>query len=354
MSELGLRFANSDYLKFIAIPALMFVGWLWCFCSRRAEVSIFKKRRIVPLREKYLFAGPLLFWLCLIFSILLSIMALSRPQRLMSVVNENSVDLVIIQDGSASMYVKDVKPDRWGRAMSWVKTLVETLSWKGDRMALAVFAHKASPVIRLTNDPNVVMFFLDNLKQSPFALEDNITWDTNIEEGAYWGIKILAKDAGLYGKRGNSQAFIIISDGQVWSGKIEALFKKLRSIGPTYVIGVGTTVGGVIPKPNTVTKYYYDEEGNEVEYKSPQSPEGFPAIHSSIDRQSLRKIAITGGGEYFELGTESDANIAAKIIHDVQKKINQNKKKEIWEDWYWYFLVGVAFFLGLGIYAAYR
>lgn len=274
----------------------------------------------------------------------------------MSVVNENSVDLVIIQDGSASMYVKDVKPDRWSRSMSWIKTLVETLSWKGDRIALTVFAYKASPVIRLTTDPNVVMFFLDNLKQSPFALQDNITWDTNIEEGAYWGIKILAKDAKLYGQSGNSQAFVIISDGQAWSGKIEDLFKTLRSIGPTYVIGVGMTAGGVIPRPNTVTKYYYDEEGNEVEYKTPQSLEEFPAIHSSIDRQSLRKIAIAGGGEYFELGTESDVNIATKIVHDVQKKINQNqnKKEEIWEDWYWYFLVGVAFLLGLGIYAAYR
>lgn len=341
MSELGLRFADPDYLKFIAIPALMLVGWLWRFYSRRAEINLFKKRRIVPLEEKYLLAGPLLLGLCLIFSILLSIMALSRPQRLMSVVNENSVDLVIIQDGSASMYVKDVKPDRWNRAMSWIKVLVETLSWKGDRIALAVFAHKASPVIRLTTDPNVVMFFLDNLKQSPFPLEDNITWDTNIEEGAYWGIKILAKDAKLYGQSGNSQAFIIISDGQVWSGKIETLFKTLKSVGPTYVIGVGTNAGGVIPKPNTVTKYYY-------------SPGDFPVVHSAIDRQSLRKIAIAGGGEYFELGTESDTNIAAKIINSVQKKNNQNKKEEIWQDLYWYFMIGAAFFLGGGIYAAYR
>lgn len=342
MSELGLRFANPDYLELLAIPALVSVAWLWRFFSRRVAINVFKRTRTVPLTERYLFTGPLLFWLCIIFSILLSVVALSRPQKLTSIVNQNSVDLIIIQDGSASMYVKDVKPDRWGRAISWIKTLAETLSWKGDRMALAAFAHRASPMVRLTTDPNVIMFFLDNLKQSPFGLEDNVTWDTNIEEGAYWGVKILKKDAELYGKSENPKAFVIISDGQVWSGRMETLFKILKTIGPVYVVGVGTTVGGFIPRPKK------DRRGFII------PPENLPVVHSSIDRQSLRNIAIAGGGEYFELGTEPDTNIAAKIVSSVQKKGNRNKKEEVWEDLYWYFMVGAAVFLGFGIYSIYR
>ena len=45
-----------------------------------------------------------------------------------------------------------------------------TLSWNNDRIAMALFAHIASPQVRLTKDPNTFFFFLDHLnRESPFA-----------------------------------------------------------------------------------------------------------------------------------------------------------------------------------------
>ena len=151
----------------------------------------------------------------------LLIVALSRPQAVVSAVRQGSVDLVILQDASASMYVSDVPPDRWRRSIRFVRMLAESLRWQGDRVALALFAQLAAPQVRLTKDPNSLFFFVDHLgEKSPFPLENAPTWDTNIEEGIRWGLRLIEKDEELFGKSGNPKAFVVISDGQSWSGTV--------------------------------------------------------------------------------------------------------------------------------------
>lgn len=353
-----IQFIEPGYLALLFMPGLMFVLWLWRLVIRRAEVTTYFRERIVPVKEKYLFFGPLVFWACLITAMSLSILALSRPAKVMAIKSDTSIDLIVIQDGSASTRVKDMKPDRWQRSMMFLRTLVETLKWKGDRFALASFAHRASPYIRLTTDPNVVIFFLDHLKkESPFQLKDPKTWDTNIEEGIYYGVKLLAKDQEFYGPSKNPRAFVLISDGQAWSGKMEAIFKIVKNVAPVYVIGIGTTVGGVIPDfESPVTTYYFDESGDQVSVPLPV-PEKSQPVHSSIDRRSLRNIASTTGGEYFELDTESDRQIALKIINKVTSswpRVETTQKDKVFQELYWYCLLGASFFLGLGIYVISR
>lgn len=337
MDAFSLHFINPILLNLLVIPAIMLLVWVVRLVLRRLTVRDYLLKREVPVKEKYLFAGPMLVWLYLIISTACLIVAIARPQKIISVTNKNSVDLVIVQDGSASMYVKDMKPDRWGRSISWIRTLVEMLAWKGDRIALASFAYSASPMIRLTTDPNVVMFFLDHLKKSPFPLFNDITWDTNMETGIYWGRKILLRDAQFNGSSNNSQAFIVISDGQVWSGKMDEMLKLAKDIGPVYVIGVGTTAGGIIPE----------------EPKASGSKPSLP-VHSSLDRQSLSDIARRAGGKYFELGTQPDTAIAAEIINDVQRRKTSESQEESWQDLYWYCLLGASVFLGLGLYLVFR
>ncbi len=356
MSFNDIQFIEPGYLALLFIPGLMFILWLWRLAIRRTEVARYIKKRAVPIKEKYLFFGPLVFWACLIVALSLSILALSRPAKVMAVKNDTSVDLIVIQDGSASTRVRDVRPDRWQRSMIFLRTLIETLKWKGDRFALASFAHRASPYIRLTTDPNVVIFFLDHLKkESPFSLRDKKTWDTNIEEGIYYGVKLLAKDQEFYGPSKNPRAFILISDGQAWSGKMEAIFKIVKNVAPVYVIGVGTTVGGVIPDLGPIIPaFYYDEFGDQVQVPAPPpDPEESKPVHSSIDRRSLRNIASTTGGEYFELDTVSDSQIALKIINRVTNsrlRVENTQKEKVFQELYWYCLLGASVFLGLGVY----
>ena len=166
--------------------------------------------------------GELAFWLALIAALSLTILALARPQGITAIVRSPGVDIVLLMDGSTSMRVRDMGTDRWQRAMQWVRTLTKTLSWNGDRMALATFADIAVPQVRLTRDPNTILFFLDHLDDAPtFRLENETSWNTNVEDAIYWGVKLVETDQEMYGPSKNARTFVVISDGQVWSGNVQ-------------------------------------------------------------------------------------------------------------------------------------
>ena len=51
------------------------------------------------------------------------------------------------------------------------------------------------------------------------------------------------------------RAFVLVSDGQAWSGEVAKSIElaQERRI-PLFVVGVGTTVGGVIPDPDDLAR----------------------------------------------------------------------------------------------------
>jgi hypothetical protein len=166
-------------------------------------------------------------------------------------------------------------------------------------MALTVFARIATPQIRLTRDPNTVFFFLDHLgERSPFPLEDETTWDTNVEQGITWGLRVLRKDRDILGPSPNAPAFILVSDGETWSGEVARAISQLGAARvPLFVVGVGTLAGGRMPR------LPFSDEG--------EPPPGV----SHLDRTGLRRLASEGSGRYFELDREPDRDIANAIIN---------------------------------------
>jgi hypothetical protein len=311
--------------------------------------------------------GDLAFWLCLIAALSLAIVALARPVAVATMLRTSGVDLVILQDASASMRVRDVPQDRWRRSMQFLRTFGESLAWQDDRVALAIFATIAAPQIRLTRDPNTFFFFLDHLQDAPpFRLEDDTTWDTNIERGIYWGLRLVDKDAELSGTAGlkpgpagtlgrpagssaspgdtsassgarlqpslqnNPKAFVLVSDGQAWSGEVAKSMAMVQERGiPLYVVGVGTTVGGVIPEPN----------------RDPTRA----LVSSVLDRSSLAALATAGGGRYFELDRESDRDIANAIIEATRRRAQRGELDESMRELYWSALLMAAALLAFGV-----
>ena len=345
----GILFLNPVFLKLLVVPAFLLVTWLYRFWTRHKDVARYSKNRIVPLKERFLIGGRMFSWLCLIFTLVLSVTAMARPRYLISAVQDSAIDLIVILDGSASSRVTDIDPSRWQRSIGSLKTLVQTMRWDDDRLALATFARRASPFIRITSDPNVVMFFLDHLdKEPPIPLDDNTAWDTNIEEAIYWGLRLVEKDKEFYGDSGNPKAFILISDGQAWSGEVENSIAEAVSAGiPIHVIGVGTDIGGFIPSPPLSTQGYYDQSlGYWVD---PEPQEEYVPIHSAIDRVSLRRIANAGRGRYFELNRGPDSEIAASIISMTRLQSVNRKRTEDWRELYWELMCGAVFFIGLSV-----
>jgi Ca-activated chloride channel homolog len=332
----SLRFGEPLYLWLLFAPALLLSLWCWQVVRRHVDARRYRAVRLIPVRERFAAVGELAFWLALIAALTLTILALSRPQGSTAIVRSPGVDIVLLLDGSTSMRVRDMGVDRWQRSMQWVRTLTKTLSWNGDRMALATFADIAVPQVRLTRDPNTILFFLDHLDDEPtFRLENDTSWNTNVEDAVYWGLKLVETDQQMYGQSKNARTFVVISDGQVWSGNVErAIAQAARRGIAVDVIGVGTSNGGIIPWPR-------DEKGVLLA--------GFDPIRSVIDRTSLREIARAGAGEYFELGTSSDEQIAARIIQNAARRSGNEQVDESLDELYWYLLSAAAGCLGIGV-----
>ena len=340
----SIAFAEPVYLWLLVLPAALSALWIWRVVRRRADARHYMRHRVVPVRTRFMAVGDLAFWLSGFAAAALCIVALARPQARASVVRRASADIVILQDGSASMYVKDVEPDRWQRSVRFLRAFADALSWKGDRIALALFAHRAAPQLRLTKDPNALFFFLDHLgTQSPFRLEDDPTWDTNIEEGVYWGLKLIEKDEQLFGKTKNPKAFVVVSDGQAWSGQVATALASARRRGiVVHVVGVGTAAGGLIPEAmpyNPVTAGGVGPVALHQRYST---------IRGVLDRESLRAIATAGGGEYFEIGREPDREVAFKIINTVRRRAAVSQQVESHEELYWRFLLAAGVLLCVG------
>jgi Ca-activated chloride channel family protein len=328
----GISFGEPVYLWLLLAPGVLLILWLTQLLRRRADAKRVSRQRLIPVRERLGLVGDLGFWLCLTLAIALCIMAVARPRARVFVAGRTGgADFVILLDGSASMYVSDVSPDRWRRSIRFVREFAESLSWEQDRVALALFAYFAAPQIRLTRDPNALFFFLENLSErSPFRLEDDPTWNTNIEEGVNWGLRLVETNEELFGKSDNPKAFLIITDGQAWTGRAATALNAARSAGiPVHVVGVGTATGGYIP-----------------ENASPTAPASL--FHSILDRNSLRAIARGGGGDYFEIGREPDRDVAARIIGSVRRRAPLSPLEESFEELYWRFLFAAAIFMALG------
>jgi hypothetical protein len=340
-------FGAPHFLWLLAVPAVLLIAWVWRFFRRLSELRRLRARRALPIRERFAIGGDLWPWLFLALALAALAVAAARPRGVTTQITRAGLDIVVLQDGSASMHVDDMsafaRPEspelrrdiaspgfaatRWQRSMTFLRLLGDSLSWNDDRMALTVFAHIATPQIRLTSDPNTVFFFLDHLHgRPPFRLQDDTTWDTNLEQGVAWGLRLLEKDRELHGPSPNGKLFILLSDGEAWSGEVaRSIERAAREHVPLYVIGVGTLGGGALPESA-------NQDG---------TIESSPG-RSRLERASLQRIAAAGGGQYYELDRDSDRDIANAIIDAGRRQAPATFEDGSVEELYWRFLAAAV------------
>lgn len=330
----SVLFGEPLYLWLLLVPATLLPLSAWRAMRRRQDARRFRQHRQVPIAERLGALGAWPFWLCIVVALSLVVLALARPQAPVARVRTAGIDLIVLQDGSASMHVRDVLPDRWQRSMQFLRVLTESLRWKDDRIAMALFARIAAPQVRLTRDPNTFFFFLDHLnRESPFPLSDDTTWDTNIELGIYWGTRLVEKDQELHGRSPNAKAFVLVSDGQAWTGEIDRALQLARARDiPVFAVGVGTGTGGFIPEPPR-------EVSAKAGAVAPPAPS---PLYSVLDRASLLTIATAAGGQYFDLGRRSDRETASTIVEAVRRRAGSRGVDQITEELYWPLLVAAA------------
>ena len=280
--------------------------------------------------------GELAFWLAAIAALSLTILALARPQGITSIVRSPGADIVLLMDGSASMRVTDMGTDRWQRAMTWVRTLTQTLAWDGDRLALATFADIAVPQIRLTRDPNTILFFLDHLdKQPTFKLEDDTTWDTNAEDAI-----LLGHEARRY-RPGDVRAEQERQDLRASSrtGRSGAATCSARSSRPSTRDHGGRDwrghiAGGTIPLPR----------GEDGKVLGGSSPSIRRSIAPRCGRSRARATASTSSSTPRPTRRSPRESSRAPPGVRATSRLDQS-----FDELYWYALVAAAACLGLGL-----
>jgi Ca-activated chloride channel family protein len=234
------------------------------------------------------------FWLGM--GMALALIALARPQygHLEETVFDQSREVLLALDLSASMLADDVKPTRLARAKLLIGNLLDEL--QGERVGLAVFAGTSFLQVPLSSDYEVLRDILPGLDPSylPQAGTD------------YAGMLRVAAEA--FGQSSAADRFLIVlSDGEAhdpgWKVALEELKKKKVKV---ISLGIGTPAGALLPDPQGgVMK---DERG--------------AAVLTRLEPSTLEALASETGGAYREASNWVD------VKDLLQETIEQGKSGE--------------------------
>ena len=247
----------------------------------------------------------------------LVLVALARPQwgNLEETVFDQSREVLIALDLSASMLAEDVKPTRLARAKLLIGALLDEL--QGERVGLAVFAGTAFLQVPMSSDYEIMRDILTGLDPSylPQAGTD------------YAGMLRVANEA--FGQSTAADRFLIVlSDGEAhdpnWRQALEELKKKEVKI---ISLGIGTPSGGLVP----------DGQGGVV-----KDGRG-AAVLSRLEPATLQELAQTTGGVYREASNWVD--LSELIQETVEKgeagEFSKTRDVRMAERFQWFLAPGI-------------
>jgi len=254
-------------------------------------------------------------WLGLGSALVLS--ALARPQwgNLEETVFDQSREVLIALDLSASMLAEDVKPTRLARAKLLIGTLLDEL--QGERVGLAVFAGTAFLQVPMSSDYEIMRDILPGLDPSylPQAGTD------------YAGMLRVANEA-FSQSTAADRFLIVLSDGEAhdpdWRRALEELKKKQVKV---ISLGIGTFAGGLVP----------DRQGGVV-----KDGRG-AAVLSKLEPATLEELAQTTGGAYREASSWVDLSELIQQTVDQGKAGDFTKTREVQraERFQWFLAPGI-------------
>lgn len=280
----------------VAVPILPLVAWTLFRgkLGRSAPLSLPKiMRRWAGVRAVVdrpgAARGPRGNWLGA--GLMLVAVALARPQlgNVEETVFDQSREVLIALDLSASMLADDVKPTRLARAKLLIGNLLDEL--QGERVGLACFAGTAFLQVPLSSDYEVLRDILPGLDPSflPQAGTD------------FTGMLRVAGEA--FGQSTAADRFLIVlSDGEAHDEEWRTGLAELKKKGVKIIsLGVGTAAGSLLSDPQGgVVK---DGRG--------------AAVLTRLEPATLEELARETGGAYREAANWVD--LAELLSETVQQ-----------------------------------
>ncbi|NNF57081.1 MAG: VWA domain-containing protein [Rhodothermaceae bacterium] len=234
---------------------------------------------------------------------------------------QESLDLVVALDVSASMRAEDVAPDRLQRAKLAIARLAEQR--RSDRMGLVVFAGDAFVQCPLTSDRAAFRLFLD--AAGPDLIP---TPGTDFGRALTVAGEAFADDeSGLP----RSRAILVVSDGEDHEGGLDSAIDALHDDGVALLsAGVGTDAGGPIP---------IYRGGQIVEYKMSAGER----VITTLEEGVLREIAGRSG--FVRIGTQDDGVAALSDQLDrLERTVGATEQFEAYaERFQWPLALGLLF-----------
>lgn len=212
-------------------------------------------------------------------------------------VKRRGIDLVIALDVSNSMLAKDVPPSRLARARREISAFVQGLS--GDRVALVAFAGDAYLQCPLTLDYGAAEMFLDVMDPGSVTRQG-----TNLGAAIRTSLDAFGEGEDKY------RAIVLVTDGEDQGGDVDAATQEAARRGiRIFPIGVGSEDGEPIPLSA-------DEGGG---YKKDRQGQ---VVMTSLDVQSLERIALATGGEFHRATT---GELELDRIHEGLEKLGEKE-----------------------------
>jgi Ca-activated chloride channel family protein len=329
LSGCDVRFGAAEYLWGLWLVPVLLAFYIYVFRTKRRLVSQFVSPEMlgkltagVSRQRQVLKAALVLAGFGLgVFSLAQLKYGFTWEQ-----VRRQGVDIVVALDVSDSMLVEDAesggKLSRLERAKREITDLLKLMD--GDRIALVAFAGTAFVECPLTLDYGAAAVFLDDIDTQLIPVPG-----TAIDEALHTAVRVLD------GSPRNSQAIILITDGEDHSGKALAAAEEAKSRGiRVFTIGIGRDEGAPIPAPGG--GFRRDARGE--------------LVLSRLDETTLQKIALDTGGRYVRSVT-GDVDLESIYKNGIKATLESqelgSKRRQRWEERFQWVLAASALLLAL-------
>ena len=324
-----MHFARAEYLNLLWLLPLLGLFLAWSLRNRRKRL----KKAIGPsllaeLSEEFS-PGKAALRACLLMGFFLfGILALARPQwgARLETIRRQGVDIIAALDISYSMNTEDIAPNRFEKAKSEIRRLVQRS--EGDRIGLIGFSGKAVVQCPLTLDHGAIDLFLDVAQTGMID-----------EPGTSLAAAIHTATGAFIAKEKKYKVLVLFTDGEDLEGQVDAAVRDAKEAGVIiYTVGIGTPQGKPIP--------IRDPDGNIVEYRKDLDGQ---VVVSSLDEKSLARIAVNSGGQYFRATTsEKEIESLYDDISGLEKKDLESRLAQNFEDRFQYPLFPAILLLAAG------
>ncbi len=324
------RYEYPEHLWLLAaVPLLTLLVAVYWFWRKNAVARLGNVERVMPGFSKTK------FWLkysLLALSLALLAFAWANPQlgAKKQTITQEASDVFVALDISQSMLCEDVAPSRLELAKVFAQKLVQTL--EGERIGLIFFAGNAFLQMPLSTDYS---FIIQSIQS---ATPDLIT-----EQGTAIPAAIELAEKSFSYEPGGGRAIIIITDGEDHVENAEEKADKVFDNGiVVYAVGAGTLGGGPIPTGGLGSSQYKRNDDGEI-------------VRTHLDEVLLRKIALAGGGQMFNI-SQGDQAISAlrREVDSLQKRELEVRSFAEFESWYQWFLLPALLLLLLEILISFK